>query len=368
MAAGARSSLRIWIDLANSPHPLLFAPVSRRLEAAGHEVAITVRDNAQTVELASTYWPSSLVIGTESPAGRAAKAATLGRRALELARWARNRRPDVALSHNSYAQIVAARTLGIPVVTAADFEHQPANHLAFRLATRILVPEALRNTRIARQGAHGRKTTFYPGLKEELYVGDFELDHEILSRLGIRRSAEEAIVVTRTPPSRAIYHRFHNPVFLETLRALDGDPNAVLVVLTRHREQRAAIEALKLRRCVMPEHAVDARSLMHEADLVVGAGGTMTREAALLGVPTVSLFAGAQPAVDRWLEQHGMLRRISNPEEVLPVQRRPTDPKSTEELTDRGSKLIDVVIEAVETTGRRGLDGNRGSPSHAPER
>ena len=44
---------------------------------------------------------------------------------------------------------------------------------------------------------------------------------------------------------------------------------------------------------------------MYAADLVIGAGGTMTREAALLGVPTFSVFAGKSPAVDRALEAQG---------------------------------------------------------------
>jgi uncharacterized protein len=354
-----RSALRIWIDLANSPHPLLFAPVARQLERRGHELLITVRDNAQTVELARAVWPRSTVIGAESPARPSAKAVTLGRRVLNLARWARSSRPDVAVSHNSYAQIVAARMLGIPIVTASDFEHQPANHLAFRLATRILMPEALRNANTERQGASRRKTIFYPGLKEELYIGDFEPDPEILGRLGIDRLADEAIVVTRTPPTRAIYHRFANPVFVETLLVLDKDPNVRLVVLTRHPEQREAIEALPLRKCVIPTHAVDARSLMYAADLVVGAGGTMTREAALLGIPAVSLFGGSQPAVDRWLEQQGRLQRLRSPDKLIPVQPRQVDPRPTRDLVRRGSELIDIFLRSIEGVA----DDGRGSGS-----
>jgi predicted glycosyltransferase len=336
--------------------------VARRLEASGHEVLVTVRDNAQTAELSHAYWPSSTLIGGESPARPTAKAATLARRVRDLARWARDRRLDVAVSHNSYAQIVAARLLGISIVTASDFEHQPANHLAFRLATCILMPEALRETNIERQGAGRRKTVFYPGLKEELYIGNFEPDREILSRLGIDSSAGDAIVVTRTPPTRAIYHRFPNPLFIETLLALDKEPNVRLVVLTRHPEQRAAIEGLHLAKCTLPTHAVDSRSLMYAADLVIGAGGTMTREAALLAVPTLSLFRGSQPAVDRSLEQRGMLRRIRSPREALPVQPRPAEPRSVEELARRGSKLMGIFVRTIETAA-----GERCQPSVEPE-
>jgi predicted glycosyltransferase len=101
----------------------------------------------------------------------------------------------------------------------------------------------------------------------------------------------------------------------------------------------------------MPTHAVDARSLMYAADLVIGAGGTMTREAALMGLPALSLFSGTQPAADRWLEQHGMLRRIRTPRDAIPVHSRPAEPRSTEELARRGSELIDIFVRTIEVAG-----------------
>ena len=106
----------------------------------------------------------------------------MARRVRDAAAWARREYPDVALSHNSYAQIVAARALRMPVVTAMDFEHQPVNHLAFRLADRVLLPRALR----ARESSHrapASKTCWYDGLKEELYLGDFEPDPGTLAGL-----------------------------------------------------------------------------------------------------------------------------------------------------------------------------------------
>jgi predicted glycosyltransferase len=346
---GSYSQLRVWLDLANSPHPLLFAPVIRRLEEKGHEVLVTVRDNAQTVELALARWPASMVVGKESPANPVAKTATLMRRVFALAGWARARRPHVAVSHNSYAQIVAARMLGIPVLTAADFEHQPANHLAFRLAKCILMPEALQRTNVGRQGATRDKVVFYPGLKEELYIGDFQPDAEILGKLDIDRSGNDPVVVTRTPPTRAIYHRFPNPLFNEILLRLDREPNVRLVVLARHAEQR---EALDLRNAVIPAAAVDSRSLMYSADLVVGAGGTMTREAALLGVPTLSVFEGSQPAVDRLLEDRGCLRVVHDVADVGIPARRTSEPSLLCNLRQRGAELSEIFVSTIEATAR----------------
>lgn len=339
--------MRVWIDLSNSPHAPLFAPISRRLQNEGHEVLVTTRDNAQTVELAGRHWDELTVIGGRSPGGRLAKGKGMLQRIAGLAAWARASRPDVALSHNSYGQIVAARQLGIRAVTAMDYEHQPANHLAFRLANSILLPAALRDAPLRRQGATRRKVRFYDGLKEEIYLGDFEPSPQVLTEIGVQRRPGDVLVVTRTPPAGALYHRSGNPLFGQILELACGRPEVVCVALCRHPEQRQELAALELENLILPERAIDARSLLHEADLVVGAGGTMTREAALLGVPTVSIFAGRTPAADRWLEQRGALRRLGSIADLPPLEPRTRQPRDPAELRTRGERLAGEFIGAV---------------------
>jgi uncharacterized protein len=339
--------MKVWVDLANSPHPLLFAPIVERIEDLGHTVRITARDNAQTVELARQRWDGVEVIGGPSAPGRTAKARSIVNRIRRLADWGRAERPDVALSHNSYAQIVAARRLGVHTVTAMDYEHQPANHLAFRLAHTVLLPAALADAGVRRQGATGAKLRLYPGLKEEIYLGDFQPDREILASLGIERGPETVVVVARTPPSGALYHRSDNPLFVEALRAVSNVPHARCVVLARRAEQREALAALSLPNVVAPERAIDARSLMHASDLILGAGGTMTREGALMGVPTVSIFAGRTPAVDRWLEERGALRRVETVDDLPAVRRRETEPRDPAELRVRGDWLASELAAAA---------------------
>lgn len=339
--------MRVWIDMANSPHPLLFAPVARRLQADGHDVLVTARDNAQTVSLTLERWPDAEVFGTESPPHRAAKVVSLGRRFSELRRWAAAARPDVALSHNSYSQIVTARSLGVRVVTAMDFEHQPANHLAFRLAHKVLLPEALPARLVRRQGARAGKVHHYPGLKEELYLADFEPDPTVEERIGVRRNGETALVVARTPPSRATYHQFGNEVFEAALRRVCSQADVVCVVLPRHAEQREEIERLGLSNCIVCDQAVDSRSLMSGADLVLGAGGTMTREAALLGVPVYSLFAGRAATVDDWLIRQGLLRRLERAEDLPAITRRHDRHSTLEELARRAGAILQTFVDVT---------------------
>jgi hypothetical protein len=342
--------VRIWIDCSNSPHPLLFAPVARRLEQGGHDVMVTARDNAQTVALARQRWPAVEVIGGVSPRGKWSKVATLSARISDLRSWAARTRPDVALSHNSYGQIVAARSLGIPAVTAMDFEHQPANHLAFRLATTVVVPEVLPSEMLQRQGGAAAKVVRYPGLKEALYIGDFEPDPQILRKIGVEQRPR-ILVVARTAPTRAVYHSSSNPLFEQALRTICAQEGVICVVLTRHAEQIAAIEALELDNCIVSRAALDSRSLVYAADVMIGAGGTMTREAALMSIPTWTMFAGKTPAVDLWLERRGMLSRLVRAEQLARLAPRGTEPVTPEKLRERGGALEYILVRETVAAG-----------------
>jgi predicted glycosyltransferase len=152
--------MKVWIDLANSPHVQISEPVVRRLHAEGHDVWLTARAHAQTVELAGRRWPDVRVVGDRSPSGIPAKGLAIVRRAEALRRLATRERPDIALSHGSYAQIVAARAAGVPPVTMMDYDHQPANHLSFRLAQRVIVPRFFLRARLFASPASKKSCTW----------------------------------------------------------------------------------------------------------------------------------------------------------------------------------------------------------------
>ena len=63
---------------------------------------------------------------------------------------------------------------------------------------------------------------------------------------------------------------------------------------------------------VVPEHAIDAPSLIALADLVVSAGGTMNREAVALGTPVWTTFAGKLGAVDESLITNGRMAELTD--------------------------------------------------------
>jgi predicted glycosyltransferase len=240
-----------------------------------------------------------------------AKALGLVQRSGALARWARGRRFDVAMGHGSNDVSVAAKLLRVPSATAFDYEWATAQHqVNCRLARAVVVPDAIPPERLERYGARG-KIHAYPGLKEEYYLADFEPDAAVLGELGLDPGAP--IVVVRTPPEVSLYHRFENPLFGKVLDRLRGTQT---VVLPRTPAQRAELGDF-----IVPEHAIDAQSLVAYADLVISAGGTMNREAVALGTPVFTTFEGKLGAVDEALLREGRLRKLDDPGQIQIVRK-----------------------------------------------
>jgi uncharacterized protein len=303
--------MRIWVDLTNSPHVLVLRPLIELMRADGHEVEVTARDFAQTLELCRRFGIEHTAIGRHRGGRLAGKAAGLVSRSLALARWGRRRRFDVAIGHGSNDVSVAAKLLRVPSATAFDYEWAAAqHHVNCRLARVVMVPEAIPLERLERYGARG-KVRAYAGLKEEYYLADFEPDVAVLSELGLVR--ERPLVVVRTPPEVSLYHRFENPLFRRVLERLAADA-AQTVVLPRTAAQRREIAALG--EFVVPERAVDAQSLVAHADLVISAGGTMNREAVALGTPVFTTFEGRLGAVDEALLREGRLHKLDDPGQI----------------------------------------------------
>jgi uncharacterized protein len=308
--------MRIWVDLTNTAHVLVLRPLVELLEADGHEVAITARPLSHTLELLDDWGHPYEAFGHYGGVSRVGKARAAAGRVVEMLRFGRGKGFDAALAHGSTDLPVASRALRIPNTTMFDYEWAMLqHHVNCRLANRVLVPDAIPAERLARYGAKGSKLVRYPGLKEEYYMADFEPDPVVLDQLGV--DPELPLAVVRTAPSYALYlGGSENPLLPRLLRHLAEKEGAQTVVLARTPEQRADVRTLGLERVIVPDRAVDGRTLVAFADALVSAGGTMNREAAVLGTPVWSIFEGKLGAVDEMLAREGRLKFLTDPSEV----------------------------------------------------
>ena len=287
-----------------------------------------------------------------------AKAGGLISRSTALVKWARadaraaGSRFDIALGHGSNDVTLAASVLRIPSSTMFDYEWATVQHnVNCRLASAVVVPDAIPPERLYRYGARG-KLRPYEGLKEEYYLSDFEPDAGIIAALGL--DAERPIVLVRTPPELSLYHRFENDLFaavLDRLREESARTGLQAVILPRVAEQGAALRGVP--GFLVPEHAIDAQSLIALADLVISAGGTMNREAVALGTPVFTTFQGRPGAVDERLIAQGRMRRLERPAE-LDLGRRSRDAGGGRIRRDPGV-LLELLLSPLAPPGGAAL-------------
>ncbi|MEO0145969.1 MAG: DUF354 domain-containing protein [candidate division WOR-3 bacterium] len=290
--------MKLWLDLANSPHALFFAPIVKILQEQGHEVMATSRHFGNTLEVARLMGFEPVVIGRHAGRGFLRKTANLVSHARQLAKWAKDKGFDLALSHNSYSQAVAARLARIPFITFMDYEGQPANRIAFSLARTVFVPEAFPSEAAKKQGA--RRVIHYPGFKEEVYLADYRPGPSPYEEMGL--GPDEIVALARGPATYAAYGK-ENRVFVSVVEGLIS--RGIRVVLLPRTPEQADWGAR--RGALIPKVAYYGPDLVWHADMVIGAGGTITREAALLGVPSYTVFSGKLGAVDARLVEMGLL-------------------------------------------------------------
>ena len=94
----------------------------------------------------------------------------------------------------------------------------------------------------------------------------------------------------------------------ETLIALKDDFEVVL--LPRGDIQKNYYMQKRFKGLIVVQESISLANIMKKCALFIGAGGTMTREAAVLGIPTISIYQDDLLDVDKYLIQKGAMAHI----------------------------------------------------------
>ncbi|MBK8466045.1 MAG: DUF354 domain-containing protein [Chloracidobacterium sp.] len=347
-------SKAIWIDLDNSPHVPLFAPIIRHYRERGIEVILTARDHSQTIELLELhgFGGTYTAVGAHYGKSKFHKVRGLLVRAKQLASHINKQPISVAVSHGSRSMVLAARWLKIPVVTMYDYEFTETS-IFNRFSDVVLVPDRIPDGVLDDINLPVSKRKKYPGLKEELYVSKFrptrDFKLEFVRPFG-KDPSTWTVVVLRPPASTANYHSSKSDqIFFELLRHLVTSLEVFTFVIPRTADQGETIRQFVMEinswaSCMILDKAVGGLDLIYSADLLISGGGTMNREAALLGVPVYSIFAGRQGALDRQMEAEGLITFIRDARDLSKLRLEHRDRQKPNALTDRVEAF---VIEAI---------------------
>jgi len=347
----------IWIDLDNAPHVPFFKPLIHGLQERGHKTYVTVRDFGYTRDLIDETGIPYDLIGKHAGKNIVRKVCGIIGRVGGLMRWAGGKKIDVAVSHGSRSLVLAGAALRIPTVTMYDYEFVSTS-VFNRLSSKVLLPEILPDELLGELGLKPGRLAKYPGLKEEVYLGDLAPDSSVLTGLDI--TGDPIIVVVRPPATVAHYHNpLSEEIVQKILDRLSDTKNAVGIITPRTKEQAQSIRA-SLRNPSnfrILDKPVNGLNLIAHADLVVGGGGTMNREAAMLGVPVYSVFTGKVGTIDNALSEQGKLtlvRSLDDVDLVTFVKRDASDYAGQASARKQRSKeLVDSICKEILDTVKR---------------
>jgi len=177
--------------------------------------------------------------------------------------------------------------LNIPIILTADTPYATAvNKLTIPLANTLVVSEAIPNRFFKRYGA--QKIVQFKGVDEASWIKDFTP-----SRL---HGLKKPLIVVRQMETKASYALGKTDITEKIAKKLASLGN--ILFLTRYIKP-------KIKGLTITKEFMDSANLVNHADLVVSIGGTIAREAALQGIPTIVISELGKIHVNEYLSKKG---------------------------------------------------------------
>jgi len=352
--------MKVFIDILTPKQCMLFAKLSERLRRDGHEVYEVTREYREVNQLLKMKGIRARVVGKHGGRSLRDKLESSAQRVRELVSIAADFAPDMVVSFSSPETSRVAFGLSIPHVCLNDSPHsESVARLTVPLATLLLTPTPIPKKAWIRFGIQPDRIVQYNALDPWAWLKDFKPDEQILSQLNLEKS--RPIVVFRTEEAFASYLQgkiSETPPWLPLLKdLLKSSIDFQAVVVPRYEAQVTRLTRILRNRAVVCKSVIDSPSLLAHTSVFVGAGGTMTAEAALLGVPTFSCYPDEPYLVEKYLIKEGLVARETNHTKMKTMilkaltnnkRARMSQKAKANRLTSTFEDPVDVIVETIQ--------------------
>lgn len=306
--------MKIWIDITNAPHVRFFKDVIQYFKDEGEDLIVTSRKFGDIHKLMDMYGIDFISVGKHGVSlEEKLRASTT--RVTELVDIISPEKVDVAISKHSIELPRISFGLGIPSLYVLDNEHAvAANKLTLPLCDRIIAPNVINMWKLMEYGADPNKILNYKGTSELMHFNNFKHNENIFGDLDLDLPLQKTILM-RPEPSLASYldADCSKSVLSPVVDVLKDYAN--ILILPRFKEQAQIFEGIKNVTILKPP--VDTSSIIKSCDLVIGAGGTMNREAAILQTPVISCYPGTTLSVDQFYIDQDLMCRTTDLDEII---------------------------------------------------
>jgi predicted glycosyltransferase len=290
--------MKIWYDACTGKHIRYGTAIARRLRKSGHDVVFTTREHPDTLPLARILGESPIVVGRYNPSSLFSRLEESASRVIEFSKLFKDDPPDMAISHQSVELCRTAFGLGIPIILTADTPHATAvNRLTIPFATTLVVSEAIPKHFLKNHCAFN--VFQFKGVDEVAWIKGFQ---------PLKTSDfEKPVIIVRQMETKASYAVKNTDLTADISKKLA--PLGKVIFIRRYDKIGKEFGT--------KDEYVDSASIVAGADLVVSAGGTLAREAALQGVPSLVISELGQTYVNEYLAKKGFPLFMTNLKELV---------------------------------------------------
>ncbi len=294
---------KILFDLDNAPQVPAAIPIAEELENRGHTVLFSVRNRSGAWDLMKLHNRVFIKFNDSHHTTVLGKAMSTLSRAIYLSQIIKKNRITKAVGLGSRSLPISSWMSNIPSVSIIDYEWVNTT-IYNKFNTTILLPEVITMKRCQNANINTKKVKHFPGIRQHIYIKSKPETNSIKNQLAL--NPHKSNILLRPPATTAHYHNQETQnFFTDTINQLKSYKNTTLYCFLRHNETKLSPEIHKLTRMYK---GIELISSFHA---IVGAGGSMTREAAILGIPSYTCFKGRMGMVDQYLIDS---KRLSVPE------------------------------------------------------
>ncbi len=335
----------MWFDILTPKQILFYKPIIDILKADGHEVLATSRRFREVEPIAKMQGLQLTYVGERGAKEPREQLVASLKRQQELLPQVEEFRPDISVSTASADCARISFGLRIRHLAVNDSPHSVvAGKLSLPLSFHLMTPWVIPYSDWSVYGITRRMITRYRALDPAAW-----LKRAYRGRLDLVLDRRKKTITVRLEESYAPYMIGSDTGWTDrVLNQIARDFREYnLVALGRYDEQLRDVRAKFEESFLIPENAIDGTALLRATDLFIGLGGTMTAEAALMGVPTISAFQ-RDYLVERYLVSKGLVTKARNPEKISKLGMKLTQKEVRARISSKARRLLDWMEDPAQ--------------------
>lgn len=311
-----------------------------------HKILCTSRNYREVVELSKIKKVNLTLIGKHGGSTKGGKLHSSIQRMNHLLDDITKFSPDLTVSFCSPEASRISYGLGIKHVAFSDSPHAEAvMRLSVPLVQKLLIPWVIPKNEFVKYGISKKDIIHYKSIDAAVIVKE----KSIIKNVNVDRTKKTIVIRPEESEAAYILRKTERDNIIHEVSKEFKSHN--IIVLARYVSQKNRLKEKFGKKIIIMDKVVDGKSLLNITDLFIGSGGTMTAEAALMGIPTISYHA-VPNHIEKYLVRIGLVKRETNPKKISSlIKKMLNDTKVNREkaiavlssMEDPYLKLVEVI-------------------------